>query len=184
MIWPRPACAPKTDSSLTLHVDSSNVAQRSAGFIHICRMTIVTTYRHRPKRPAKPAQIKVPRIVQHTPRGRAWKLPVPDDPEAKDIHDEKTRHCQCLRNHPSGRHSRFGKRKRRRIGRRRSRQSRRPCRIIRRPPRGHNRPRAPGRFCLRPHRAARHSLPAGSLFQPIGRVNADLPHPVMPAVRL
>ena len=47
-------------------------------------MTIVT-YRHRPKRPAKPAQaaeIKVPRIVQHTPKGRAWKLP-PDDPEAK-----------------------------------------------------------------------------------------------------
>jgi hypothetical protein len=69
-------------SPSTLHVDSSNVAQRSAGFIHICRMTIVT-YRHRPKRPAKPAQIKVPRIVQHTPRGRAWKLPVPDDPEAK-----------------------------------------------------------------------------------------------------
>jgi hypothetical protein len=24
----------------------------------------------------------VPRIVQHTPKGRAWKLP-PDDPEAK-----------------------------------------------------------------------------------------------------
>jgi hypothetical protein len=47
-------------------------------------MTIVT-YRHRPKRLAKPAQaatIKVPRIVQHTPKGRAWKLP-PDDPEAK-----------------------------------------------------------------------------------------------------
>jgi hypothetical protein len=47
-------------------------------------MTIVT-YRHRPKRPAKPAQaaeIKVPRIVQHTPRGKAWKLPEPD-PEAE-----------------------------------------------------------------------------------------------------
>ena len=47
-------------------------------------MTIVT-YRHRPKRPAKPAQaaeIKVPRIVQHTPKGQAWKL-APDDPEAK-----------------------------------------------------------------------------------------------------
>jgi hypothetical protein len=46
-------------------------------------MTIVTS---RPrKRPGKPAQadtIKVPRIVQHTPRGRAWKLPEPD-PEAK-----------------------------------------------------------------------------------------------------
>jgi hypothetical protein len=48
-------------------------------------MTTIVTYRHRPKRPAKPAQaatIKVPRIVQHTPKGRAWKLP-PDDPEAK-----------------------------------------------------------------------------------------------------
>ena len=47
-------------------------------------MTIVT-YRHRPKRPAKPAQvaeIKAPRIVQHTPRGRAWKLE-PLNPEAK-----------------------------------------------------------------------------------------------------
>lgn len=40
--------------------------------------------RHRPKRPAKPAQaaeIKVPRIVQHTPRGRARK-PLPPNPEA------------------------------------------------------------------------------------------------------
>jgi hypothetical protein len=48
-------------------------------------MTIVT-YRPR-KRPAKAAQaaeIKVPSIVQHTPRGRAWKLP-PDDPEAKAL---------------------------------------------------------------------------------------------------
>jgi hypothetical protein len=38
-----------------------------------------------PKRRPKPAQaatIKVPRIVQHTPKGRAWKSP-PDDPEAK-----------------------------------------------------------------------------------------------------
>jgi hypothetical protein len=46
-------------------------------------MTIVTN--RPPKRPAKPAQaatIKVPRIVQHTPKGRAWKRP-PDDPEAK-----------------------------------------------------------------------------------------------------
>ena len=34
--------------------------------------------------------------------------------------------------------------------------------------RGSNRPRAPGWFCLRPHRAARRPLPAGSLFQPIG----------------
>ncbi len=47
-------------------------------------MTIVI-HRHRPKRPVKPAQaalIKVPRIVQHSPKGRAWKLPEPD-PEAK-----------------------------------------------------------------------------------------------------
>jgi hypothetical protein len=49
-------------------------------------MTIVT-YRHRPKRPAKRAQaaeIKVPRIVQHTPKGRAWRLAVSlePDPEA------------------------------------------------------------------------------------------------------
>jgi hypothetical protein len=46
-------------------------------------MTIVT-YRPR-KRPAKSAQaveIKVPRIVQHTPRGRAWKV-LPPDPEAE-----------------------------------------------------------------------------------------------------
>jgi hypothetical protein len=45
-------------------------------------MTIVT---YRPKRRPKPAQaaaIKVPRIVQHTPKGRDWKLPS-DDPEAK-----------------------------------------------------------------------------------------------------
>lgn len=51
-------------------------------------MTIVTS-RHRRKRAAKPAQaaaIKVARIVQQTPRGRAWKLPPPDlppDPEAE-----------------------------------------------------------------------------------------------------
>jgi hypothetical protein len=65
-------------SPSTLHVDSSNVAQRSAGFVHICRMTIVT-YRHRPKRPAKPAQIEVPRIVKHTPRaGR--RVPRAGDP--------------------------------------------------------------------------------------------------------
>ena len=46
-------------------------------------MTIVTTRpRKRPAKPAQAAAIKVPRIVQHTPKGRAWKLP-PDDPEAK-----------------------------------------------------------------------------------------------------
>jgi hypothetical protein len=50
---------------------------------YMTSMTIVT-YRRR-KRPPKPAQaaaIKVPTIVQHTPRGRAWKLPEPD-PEAE-----------------------------------------------------------------------------------------------------
>ena len=36
----------------------------------------------------------------------------------RGIHHEKTHHGRCLRNHSSGRHSRFGKRKRRRrIGR-------------------------------------------------------------------
>ncbi len=46
-------------------------------------MTIVTTRpRKRAVRPAQAATIKVPRIVQHTPKGRAWRLP-PDDPEAK-----------------------------------------------------------------------------------------------------
>jgi hypothetical protein len=44
-------------------------------------MTIVTTRpRKRPAKPARAATIKVPRIVQHTPKGQAWKLP-PDDPE-------------------------------------------------------------------------------------------------------
>jgi hypothetical protein len=46
-------------------------------------MTIVTTRpRKRPKPAAQAAEIKVPRIVQHTPRGRAWKLE-PLTPEAK-----------------------------------------------------------------------------------------------------
>ena len=45
-------------------------------------MTIVT-YRHRPAKPSQAATIKVPRIVQHTPKGRAWKLPELDDPEAQ-----------------------------------------------------------------------------------------------------
>jgi hypothetical protein len=47
-------------------------------------MTIVT-FRPR-KRPAKPAQgatIRVLRVVQHTPKGRAWKLPEPLEPEAR-----------------------------------------------------------------------------------------------------
>jgi hypothetical protein len=49
-------------------------------------MTIVTA--RRPKRPATPAQsatIAVPRIVQHTPKGRAWMVrePVEVDPETE-----------------------------------------------------------------------------------------------------
>jgi hypothetical protein len=50
---------------------------------HNPTMTLVTTHR-RPKRPAKPAvEIKVPRIVQHTPKGKAWRLkPIGPDPEA------------------------------------------------------------------------------------------------------
>jgi hypothetical protein len=47
-------------------------------------MTIVTSRpRKRRSKPAQAALIKVPRIVQHTPKGRAWRLPPPDDPEAK-----------------------------------------------------------------------------------------------------
>lgn len=45
---------------------------------------MIVTSRHRRKWPAKPAQaasIAVPRIVQHTPKGRAWK-PLPPDAEA------------------------------------------------------------------------------------------------------
>jgi hypothetical protein len=34
------------------------------------------------RRGSDAAAIKVPRIVQHTPRGRVWKLP-PPDPEAE-----------------------------------------------------------------------------------------------------
>jgi hypothetical protein len=46
-------------------------------------MTIVTTrLRKRRARPAQAALINVPRIVQHTPKGMAWKLP-PPDPEAE-----------------------------------------------------------------------------------------------------
>jgi hypothetical protein len=46
-------------------------------------MTIVTTRpRKRPSKPAQAAMIKVPRIVQHTPKGRAWKL-LPADPEGE-----------------------------------------------------------------------------------------------------
>ena len=36
-----------------------------------------------PREPSQAATIKVPRIVQHTPKGRAWKLPELDDPEAQ-----------------------------------------------------------------------------------------------------
>jgi hypothetical protein len=45
-------------------------------------MTIVTTRPRKRPKPAQAAEIKVPRIVQQTPRGRAWKLPEPD-PEAE-----------------------------------------------------------------------------------------------------
>jgi hypothetical protein len=47
-------------------------------------MTIVATRpRKRRTKPAEATTIKVPRIVQHIPKGRAWRLPPPDDPEAK-----------------------------------------------------------------------------------------------------
>jgi hypothetical protein len=42
---------------------------------------IVTNRRPKRQKPAQAATIRVPRIVQHTPKGRAWKLPEPD-PEA------------------------------------------------------------------------------------------------------
>jgi hypothetical protein len=47
-------------------------------------MTIVTA--RRPKRkPDQPATIAAPRIVQHTPKGRAWKVrePIEVDPETE-----------------------------------------------------------------------------------------------------
>jgi len=50
-------------------------------------MTIVTA-RHRSKRPAKPVvEIKSPRIVQHTPKGRAWRVALEPDQAA----DERVR---------------------------------------------------------------------------------------------
>ena len=50
----------------------------------ISAMSIVHYQRQgrRPPKPAQAAKIKVPRIVQHTPKGRAWK-PLADDPEAE-----------------------------------------------------------------------------------------------------
>jgi hypothetical protein len=49
-------------------------------------MTIVTSVprRKRPEKRAQAAEIKVPLIVQHTPKGKAWRLrPTPEpDPEA------------------------------------------------------------------------------------------------------
>ena len=45
-------------------------------------MTIVTTRPRKRPKPAQAVEIKVPKIVQHTPRGRAWKLPK-RDPEAE-----------------------------------------------------------------------------------------------------
>ena len=55
--------------------------------IHISTMTIVT-YRHRRKRPAKSEQAAttdMPRIVQHTPKGRAWRLPAPKPDLEADV---------------------------------------------------------------------------------------------------
>ena len=47
-------------------------------------MTIVTNRpRKRPAKPAQAATIKVPRIVQHSPKGRAWRLE-PLTPEAEE----------------------------------------------------------------------------------------------------
>ena len=51
-------------------------------------MTIVTTRPRKRPKPAQAAEIKVPRIVQHTPRGRAWRLEalleaLPPDPRPK-----------------------------------------------------------------------------------------------------
>jgi hypothetical protein len=42
-------------------------------------MTIVHAKPPRPRKPAQAVEIKVPRIVQHTPKGRAWRLP-PNEP--------------------------------------------------------------------------------------------------------
>jgi hypothetical protein len=46
----------------------------------------IVTNRHRPrKRPAKPVvEIKVPRVVQHTPKGWAWRLDLEPDPAADE----------------------------------------------------------------------------------------------------
>ena len=50
---------------------------------YISTMTIVHAKppRKRPAKPAQAAEIKVPRIVQHTPKGRAWKV-LPPNAEA------------------------------------------------------------------------------------------------------
>jgi hypothetical protein len=45
---------------------------------------MIVQYQHRPKRPRKPAppvEIAVPRVVHHTRRGQVWR-PLADDPEA------------------------------------------------------------------------------------------------------
>ena len=64
----------------------SSGCRRTARPIHMTSTMTIVTYRHRPKRPAKPAQvaeIKVPRIVQHTPTRPGVEAEPPDDPEAK-----------------------------------------------------------------------------------------------------
>jgi hypothetical protein len=72
-------------SGADLRLRQKNVVDRNEAGDDI--PTMIVTYRHRRKRPAKPAQaatIVVPRIVQITPKGGAWMLPAPlePDPEA------------------------------------------------------------------------------------------------------
>jgi hypothetical protein len=47
-------------------------------------MIVMNRPRKPPQKPAQAASIKVSRIVQHTPKGRAWRVPakLPPDPEA------------------------------------------------------------------------------------------------------
>jgi hypothetical protein len=62
---------------------SSWVPTKCLAHTYDATMTIVTCRpRECPAKPARAAEIKLPRIVQHTPRGRVWKLP-PPDPEAE-----------------------------------------------------------------------------------------------------
>jgi hypothetical protein len=61
------------------------LGQRTGPHYISTAMTIVTS-RHRPKRSPKlalAAAIKVPRVVEHSPRGRAWRVALEPD-EAAD----------------------------------------------------------------------------------------------------